>query len=95
MRGSRGLDRLSKEFTGTETGPAIVRKGDRRGNYFDPPISEACRPAFQALPAIIPTTAPDRPLRGCEEIDLSDIAGNPSPRPSPRGSPEGEGERSA
>src|SRR5258708_13058942 len=24
-------------------------------------------------------------LRGCEEIDLSDIAGNPSPRPSPRG----------
>src|SRR5258708_16594507 len=24
-------------------------------------------------------------LRGFEEIDLSDIAGNPSPRPSPRG----------
>src|SRR5258708_34624206 len=23
-------------------------------------------------------------LRGCEEIDLSDITGNPSPRPSPR-----------
>src|SRR5258708_6835816 len=24
-------------------------------------------------------------ILGCEEIDLSDVAGNPSPRPSPRG----------
>src|SRR5258708_24016112 len=25
------------------------------------------------------------PLRGCEEIELSDVAGSPSPHPSPRG----------
>ena len=29
--------------------------------------------------------APRGTLRGCEEIDLSDIAGNPSPLPSPGG----------
>src|SRR5258708_27782594 len=32
-----------------------------------------------------PAMSIESTLRGCEEIDLSDIAGNPSPRPSPRG----------
>src|SRR5260370_2760592 len=32
-----------------------------------------------------PAMSIESTVRGCEEIALSDIAGNPSPRPSPRG----------
>ena len=32
----KGAGQIVKRITGTETGPAIVRKGEGQGNYFEP-----------------------------------------------------------